>query len=47
MRVLVLAEYLPSPPEGPSPYMNVEALGFFGNLWFLGVGLVPYELCFL
>lgn len=25
MWVLVLAEYLPSPPRGPSLYMNVEA----------------------
>lgn len=41
MWVLVLAEYLPSPPGGPSLYMNVEAPGFFGDLWFLGVGLAP------
>lgn len=44
MWVLVLAEYLPSPPGGPSLYMNVEALGFFGDLWFLGVGLALF-LC--
>lgn len=47
MRVLVLAEYLPSPPGGPTLYINVEALQFFGDLWFLGLDLIPYELCLL
>lgn len=41
MWFLVLAEYLPSPPGGPSLYMNVEVLGFFGDLWFPGLGLAP------
>lgn len=45
--VLLLAEYLLSPPGGLSLYMNVKGSGFSGNLWFLGLGPAHHELCVL